>query len=476
MSLKISKKNLTQREINEIKNDCFVEGNENQYGPAATLRAYGETGNSLYVPFAYAKSRFKKSPNKNTEFPKTSYDFYDKEYPFRTDGGRDQEVVFKEATELIRNHRSVLLSLRCGYGKTYTGIRLAHSIGLKCAVLAHATILFGQWIESIEKFTGAKVQAVDTDGVLDPDADFYIFNIAYVHKRWKKETQSWISEKIGRYKDIIGTLIVDEAHIACAENMSKSLLHFNPRVMIGLTATPVRKDGMDKVLELYFGKYDTTRIIRISSDPFTVYRLPTKIKPQFVRNSFGKKDWNSVIKYLVENKDRNQLIINLISKFNTHNILVLTKRKEHCKLLSTELTKLGITNTVMTGTTKKYDKQARVLLSTYSKLGVGFDDTRLNMLIIACSVTEVEQYAGRLRDGEGKKRVIIDLVDDDPNCLSHWRARRTWYISRNGNVKHYYQAYPEEKNDTKALNAIKNIIKDGDSEPPKRLARRLPKN
>lgn len=836
MCQRIDKRFLDNRDICEIKNDCFVEGKVNDYGPPDTLRAYGETNTAMYVPFAYAKKRFKESPNKDTKFPQTNYKFHSDKFPFRTDGGRDQEVVFKESIQLIKKYRSVLLSLFCGYGKclgkdtpilmydgtikmvqdvqvgdllmgddstprrvltlargeeelfkvvptkgepyvvnrshilslyisgnkqimrfnknnkhigwtvkwfdheklnlrtknfyntvfgdenqslaaakefvlnidspntidisvvdylslpksfhgpagmllgykvhvmyetkpykmdpymlgywlgdgvsifpkittvdepildyfsaklkednlylsqnksdpitytirgdgtvgnnvfwnalkeydlvgnkhiphdyktnsfnvrlqvlaglldadghlagncfeivqknktlandivyiarslgfaaymktcektctngkkgpvtgtyyrtiisgntdiiptkldrkkatprkqiknhlvtriklesigvgdyygftidgnhrfvlgdftvthnTFSGIKLAHSSKLKCAVLAHRGVLFDQWVESIEKFTTAKVQIVETDGVLDPDADFYIFNIAFVHKRWNKSTKSWVPKKLGIYKDTIGMLIVDEAHVACASEMSRALLYFNPRIAVALTATPQREDGMDKALELYFGEYKTTRIIRIAQDPFTVYRLPTGIKPAFTRNAFGKKDWNSVITSLIENETRNKLIIDLIKKFSTFTILVLTKRKTHCDILAKELKKLGITNTVMTGTTKKYDKTARVLLSTYSKLGVGFDDGRLNMLIVACSVKQVEQYAGRLRDSAGKKRVVIDLVDSDPNCQSHWSERRKWYISRNGDIKHYYKSFPKEK-------------------------------
>jgi len=551
MSQRIEKKTLTKHEINEIKNECFVTGAHNPYGPVETLRAYGETHNALYVPFAYAKKRFGASPNKNNNFPKAEYDFHKKKYPFRTDGGRDQERVFDEAAEKIKKFRSVLLSLYCGFGKclakdtpvlmydgsvkmvqdvavgdllmgddstprtvltlargreemyqvvptkgepytvnkshilslkisgnnsiseynevgvlkgwvakwfdhtklemctkifynsdynddaeytyysteefleqqdsadiidisvkdylkmsdnkcllgykvgvefseipvpldpymlgywlssaktvddndflnglvnnkhipfefkansrrirrqllaglldgygsfnftqeserlaldavyvarslglaafctntvdglysvdisgdtymiptksklissqarnneeslltsirlvpkgiddyfgfsidgnhrfllgdftvthnTYTGIRLAQSTGLKTAVLAHRGILFDQWVESIEKFTTARVQRVGTDGILDPAADFYIFNIGFVHKRWDRKEQCWMLRKLGAYPEI-GVLIVDEAHIACASEMSKALLYFNPRCCI----------------------------------------------------------------------------------------------------------------------------------------------------------------------------------------------------------------------------------------------------
>ncbi len=470
MCTRINKDFLTTQDINEIKNDCFVEGQENDYGPPASLRAYGETSTALYVPFAYSKKKFVESPNKDMDFPKTDYSFYIEKFPYRTDGGRNQEQVFNEAIKLIRTHRSVLLSLFCAYGKTFLGIKLAQQSKLKTAILAHRSVLIDQWEESISKFTNAKIQKVNTDGVLDPNADFYIFNIAFVHKKWDKSTKSWIPKKLGVFKNI-GLLIVDEAHIACAEEISRALLYFNPRINIALTATPVRKDGMDKVLELYFGDYSTTRIVRIAQNPFTVYRLPTNIKPKFIRNKFGKKDWNSVIESLVENKQRNKIIINLIKKFKKYNILILTKRKKHCNMLSRKLTKLDISNTVMVGAQKKYDKTARILLSTYSKLGVGFDDTRLNMLIVACSVTEVEQYSGRLRDGVNKQRIIVDLVDNDSNCLKHWQERRKWYISRNGTIKNYYQVFPDDKNSEPEQEDDCKDVKN--TEKPKRLARRI---
>lgn len=705
MTQRIEKNFLSNRDLNSIKNDCFVEGAYNPYGPTESLRAYGETSNALYVPFAYAKERFNASPNKDTNFPKTNYKFHSKKFPFRTDGGRDQEVVFNEAKKLLKVNRSVMLSLHCGFGKclakntpilmydgslkmvqhvrvgdllmgddstprkvlslargveemyditnqygdkytvneshilslkydnkvvdiplteylrrddsekfygyrtavefekvpiaqkpyklgltlrdyiplhykvnsrkirlkvlagiidrndglvikgsttfltdvqflarslglkaiirgkialvsgdlkevptkkrvfqsfgdesletkisvrsiglgeyygfsidgnrrfvlgdftvthnTYTGIRIAHAAGLKCAVLAHRDKLFEQWQESIEKFTTAKVQIVGTDGVLDPEADFYIFNIAFVHKKWSKQKKGWVPVKLGKYKDIIGSLIVDEAHVACAAEMSRSLLYFNPRIAIALTATPHRKDGMDKALELYFGKYAKTQIVRIAKHPFTIYRYPTGIKPIFTYNVFGKKDWNSVIKYLVESEERNKKIISVVEKFPYHTIIILTSRKAHCKILSEMLTEKGISNSIYVGTSKDYDKKARVLLTTYSKSGVGFDDSRLDMEIIACSVTEVEQYAGRLRYDEGKELVIVDFVDDDANCKNHWQQRRKWYISRNGTIKHYHREFPDRpRNATKK----QTPTKDPDDKKPKRLARRI---
>ena len=58
MSCRVNKNFLSSRYINQIKNECFIEGRENQYGPTQKLRAYGETANAMYIPFAYAKTKF----------------------------------------------------------------------------------------------------------------------------------------------------------------------------------------------------------------------------------------------------------------------------------------------------------------------------------------------------------------------------------------------------------------------------------
>ena len=118
--------------------------------------------------------------------------------------------------------------------------------------------------------------------------------------------------------------------------------------------------------------------------------------------------------------------------------MVLTKRTMHCRILKQLLDKLKITSTIMVGTAREYDHTARVLLSTYSKLGVGFDDSRLNAAIFAMPCLEIEQYAGRLRDAPGKERIMFDLVDDDSNCTIQWYERRKWMLSRKGVIKNYF--------------------------------------
>jgi superfamily II DNA or RNA helicase len=420
MSIKLNKSLLKPSEILDIKNDLFVEGIENEYGPAETLDCWGETKTDLYIPLSYSISKNLKA---DISYPKRNYKL---KIDFKNDY---QKEFYTEGFNILKKTRSVLMALPTNSGKTYSGIRFSQELKYKTAILVHRSILADQWKESIEKFTDASYQIVNTNEPLQ-DVDFYIFNIAFVSKYWEPSSKKWLQKNLENNYSV-GTLIVDEAHIACASEMAKALQYFLPKYAIALTATPNRKDGLDKLLDLYFG---SLKVVRISQTPFTVYKVSTGIKPVFGKNAIGKKKWGDVVQYLADSEDRNKIIVDLVKNNPTKIIMIMCKLKTHCDLLAEKLCDESLT--VMKGTDRKYDKGARILISTFSKLGVGFDDQRLDMLILGCSVKEVEQYAGRLRYTEGKDRVIYDIVDDDFSCNQHWLERRRWYLSRNGEIKY----------------------------------------
>ena len=464
MSIKVPISAFTE----QVRKDCTVKGKYNPYGPSPIAYAFATTLNSAFLPLAYYLNKHKhvQAPQPQPLSSVThSWRFYSEKYPFRTDGGRDQEVVFNEATMLLKKHHSVLLSLYCAFGKTFLAIRLASifssierqqatlsadvSVGrrlvepscprphrVRCAVLVHRDVLKEQWLESITKFSNARAVIVDNTSPIDPDsADIFIFNIAMVPKQWNKQEKRWEPKKLGVFK-WIDLLIVDEAHIACAEEMAKALYYFTPKWSIALTATPRRPDGMDGMLELYFGKYTQTQIVRIATNKFEIHCIETDVTPPFKLSAAGRKDWNAVLEELMNNEERNNLILRLVEEHLVppeNTILIFAKRVAHCKALAAQIPG----STIMVSSQKTYDKTARVLLSTFSKLGVGFDDGRINILILAAPIaTQLEQYAGRLRDQPGKRRIVIDLVDNDSNCKKQWKTRKTWYESRNGEIKY----------------------------------------
>ena len=121
----------------------------------------------------------------------------------------------------------------------------------------------------------------------------------------------------------IGLLIIDECHQIMAESLSKCMQYILPRYVVGLSATPYRPDGLDILLELYFGK---NKIVRELYRKHIAFKVDTGFEPKIEKTAQGRLNWNSVIKSQSENEERNNLIIDIICKFPKRNFLVLSKR------------------------------------------------------------------------------------------------------------------------------------------------------
>jgi len=414
-----------------------VQPPASDYGTKEAVFMYEKIGNFIMVPkgfYPILKTHDDSFTdefdiNDQKEFGKRNYEFTGELLDTET---RDQKTVAKQAIMYLKAHRTVLLSLYCGFGKTISAIYLACVAKLKTCVIVHRTVLIDQWIESIEKFSTAKVQVLEGKTTIDPEADFCLINPLLAGK------------KNPEFFEEFGMLICDEVHVLCADVFSRAILRFTPKYLIGLSATPQRDDGMDKILDICFGT--EARIKRIMQCHFNVYDLRTGLKPTFEYNVQGKINWNSLLDSLIENDIRNQTIAEIAQLYQDRTILILTKRVEHCRDLVDRLKKLDQSVTTMTGSSRKYDKTARILVSTFSKLGVGFDDKRLNMLILACDIVNVEQYAGRVfRTYEERPPVIIDLIDDHGTLKTHWYTRRQWYLSRGAEISSFKKIHPTFK-------------------------------
>ena len=95
--------------------------------------------------------------------------------------------------------------------------------------------------ENLKEEKWANSLAIKSGVSQNEDWDILIANVINVPKQDKTF-----------YSDV-GLVIVDEIHTICTNSFSKSLLHLFPRYLIGLSATPFRTDGMDKILELFCG-------------------------------------------------------------------------------------------------------------------------------------------------------------------------------------------------------------------------------
>ncbi len=231
----------------------------------------------------------------------------------------DEQIKVKnEALTSLNKNGSCLISLYTGGGKTFTSINIACQIKLRTLIVVNKIVLIKQWKDSILKVCpSARIQTLQSTSVFE-DCDFYIINAINVQKKGTTF-----------FKDI-GTLILDECHLIMAEQLSKCMLNIYPRYLIGLSATPYREDGLDPLLNFYFGE---NKIIRLLRREHIVYKVNTGFTPEVTLTKDGKINWSSLLDSICNNNDRNEIIINIVKKFSDRNILILSKRGECCYIL-----------------------------------------------------------------------------------------------------------------------------------------------
>ena len=416
MSISLSIETIPWEVRKNINSDLEIKI-ENKFGagPPRYIYPFEIEGENITLPFAYAITKKIKRPVREN--------FLTLNIPFDGILRPEQTEVRKEAIKRLSSTGSVLLSMYCGFGKSSTSMKLACDIGLKTLIIVNKLILIKQWDEGIKTFCpSASVQKLTTKSKKD-DCDFYIINAQNVEKMGK----SFFSD--------IGTVIVDEAHLIMAETLSRCLEWVHPRYLIGLTATPYRMDGLNSLLDMYFGKY---KIVRTLWREHIAYKVSTGFKPTVEQTANGRVNWGVVLDSQANNEERNELIIKLLKYYSKRNFLVLTKRVSQGEYLLKRLEEEGEDVTSLLGSNQEYNVSSRILVGTSSKIGVGFDHPKLDALLLAGDVEQYfVQYLGRVFRTKDVKPIIVDLVDDYSLLNKHFNTRRKIYQDHGGEVKNF---------------------------------------
>ena len=452
MSVRVKLSDLSIQDRTKIAKALRFNKKETEYNkgkPSATVYAYdietqedNEELGYIYLPFWWGLHNIKTAVRpERAVFQQIEAKFAGSLRPL-------QQEVRAEALSLLNRFGSCILSLYTGAGKTITSINIAAKTKLKTLILCHRLVLIEQWKQSVEKVCpGAKIQVLKgsekkaTDR-LDESNDFFIMNALNVSKKGHS------------YFDCIGTVIVDELHVMGTEKLSEAFSYVQPRYLIGLSATPYRSDGMDAMLDAYFGK---EKIFRKLHHQHHVYKVATTFEPEVQLGRNGKVDWNSVICSQTMDPNRNELIVRICRFFKNRTFLILSKRIAQVQWLVKRFTQLDESVTSLVGVQKKCDYDSRILIATVQKAGVGFDHPRLDSLVIASDVEEYFiQYLGRIFRREDSEPIVFDILDKNPILLKHYRTRQRIYKEHGGIVdkftykgiaKHFPDLTEKEFND-----------------------------
>jgi len=238
-------------------------------------------------------------------------------------------------------------------------------------------------------------------------------------------------------------VLLDEVHHAPAVTFTEVLGSFPAAFRYGLTATPDRADGLGPFMELAAGP------IRHAITAGELRTAGVLVTPQieWVRTDFHypyNDDWVSMISALVEDGQRNSLLIGVISSLidDGRQIIALGERVKHVQYLAAAVNAIrpGAAE-VITGSMSAKKRgaalervkkgEARVMFST--KLAdEGLDCPNLDTLILLLTPSRnagrTTQRAGRiLRSVDGKRQpVVYDVVDSSVGLL--WSQARSRFF------------------------------------------------
>lgn len=383
------------------------------------------------IPFNYG---LKLSSSLNIEIDRPHRKNLDTiQYKFQGTLREEQKDCRNKALSKLQTHKCLILSCFTGFGKTVTAINMASKIKLKTFIVVPKKPLLTQWKLEIEKFLpGATSMIIDPSKLkldLENVPDFCISNACNVHKIDKNFLKKY------------GFVIVDEAHLQMTEKLSENLLHLTPRYLLGITATPYREDGYNQLFNLFFGDEKVSFTL---NKKHIVYRVKTGFIPnkekylKYGPNYRQKIDWNNILDEQAKDEERNKIIINIIKRFKDRTFLVLVKRIEHGEYLIHHLKESGENVTSLLGKQQIFDKEARILIGTNSKIGTGFDHPKLDTLLCACDmVAYYIQFIGRVMRTKDVEPLIFDLVDSHPILKKHFDKRSKVYIKHGGEIVKY---------------------------------------
>ena len=353
----------------------------------------------------------------------------------------EQEAAVRE----MAKHDYGVLCAPPGAGKTVMACALIGRHRASTLVLVHRAVLLDQWRKELGRFLGIAKRK-----------DIGVWRGAT--RRLTRKLDIAMLPSLTRIEDYAaffqgyGLVVVDECHHVPAVTFEALLKACPSRKILGLTATPIRKDGLEKLIHLQCGPVRHT--IQTASDeaaPKTVY---VRRSAFHLPEALGQRPpLHAVWEALVADAGRAKQIAEDIRAAlqEGRSPLVLSDRKTHLEKLETELVaRIGLSDTTIyrleSGIGKKRRQAIRedidrrfergrqfVLLATASLIGEGFDLPRLDTLFLAMPLSfkgRLVQYAGRLHRSHADKREIrvYDYLDEgNPLTVAMFRRRSGAY-------------------------------------------------
>ncbi len=363
--------------------------------------------------------------------------------------GQLTEVQAK-AVKVIKKHDVGILMAPPGSGKTVMGCALIAERKVSTLVLVHRQPLLEQWRERISTFLSIPPKEIG--------------NLSGTKKKMTGKIDLAMLQSLSKIEDLseiaqsYSQIIIDECHHIPATSFEAILKQLPARYVMGLTATPYRKDGLEKILFQQCGPIrheienaDGGLLSKSVTIFETGFRLPEEVG--------DKPPYHVLVHYLTTSETRNRKIIShVVEALSKRRFpMLISDRKEHLETLSKIVVEAAQFEDLeiirLDGDLSPKQRREAIerihemraqskrvlLMCSASLVGEGFDLPALDTLILSTPLSfegRMVQYAGRLhRLVDGKTNVeIIDYVDSYSAMLIKMYRNRLKAYRRMGYV------------------------------------------
>lgn len=224
--------------------------------------------------------------------------------------------------------------------------------------------------------------------------------------------------------------VVHNCHHIGAQAFSSAMWGLCAPLTLGLTATPQRKDRLDRVVSWFMG--DIAFQVQRENQEGTIVKVVTYRSPRYSEpppvNRRGDMCFTSIITELANDTQRTAVIAREAADLAVErDVLVLSHRRGHCTAIAAALVAKGVDAATYLGGDKD-TPDSRVIVATYALTSEGFDCPRLSALVLATPASDVEQSCGRvMRGSSSQNAVIVDVVDDWGVCYAQHAKRKALY-------------------------------------------------
>ena len=383
------------------------------YSTPKYLRGFDENENYLLLPRGLKDKVFDFLNSFGVRFSVLDNRYFEKV--------ETKEVLFNlrpEQDEAIREIKKSDFSICVappGFGKTLIGAKIFEQRACSILIIVNKNMLLNQWIDRF----------VDYFGYSKKDIGY----LGKGHNKLNGQIDVATMQSLNNTPEIIKNysfVIVDECHHIPALTFEQVIKNFSGKYILGLSATPNRKDELEPILYQQLG-----------SISYEYKKKKTHInKLKIVRTDFTSSadNYSTMINELCVDEQRNNLIVESIKNHKDRKILLLTDRIEHINILEIMLEKEDIKYVAIHGSQNKKDqvenmervKNSSLILATSSYFGEGIDFPHLNTIMFATPISyhgRLIQYLGRI--GRGNQECLaIDFLDSKNAMLNSTYKKR----------------------------------------------------